>query len=284
MRGNIPQFEMKAPKTLSEVLQQLSAEPGVWRPFAGGTDLMVLLEAGHLKHTRYLNLWGLKELEKIEVSQDVVSLGAGVTYTDILHHPVLSQEFPNLGAAARETGAIAIQNRGTLGGNIANASPAADTPPSLLVYGAELELISSRGTRRIPYSGFHTGYKTTQLAPDELIYRVILPRKTQGFEHYYRKVGTRKAQAISKVCFSGVIQKNAGSLQEVRIALGSVAATPVRAPKTEAFLKGRRLDAALIAGAQAELAREISPIDDIRSNREYRMQVAKNLLAEFLSR
>lgn len=284
MRGNVPQFEMVAPHTLDEVLARLSAEPGVWKPFAGGTDLMVLLEAGHLGHRKYLSLWGLSGLDRIEVSETQVAIGALATYTDVLASPVLAAEFPNLGAAARETGAIAIQNRGTIGGNIANASPAADTPPSLLVYDAGLELISSRGLRVLPYAEFHLGYKKIQLRPDEIIHRVLLPRTTAGLSHYYRKVGTRKAQAISKVCFSGVIRRHADRIVEARIGLGSVSATPLRPRKTEALLAGKKIDSSLIAAAQAELAREISPIDDIRSDREYRLQVAKNLLGEFLSR
>ena len=282
MRGNIPQFDLLAPKTLDEVLSRLQSEPGVWRPFAGGTDLMVVLEAGHLKHTRYLSLWGIPGLSEIQVSDSEVRIGALATYTDVLEHPVLAKEFPNLGAAARETGAIAIQNRGTVGGNIANASPAADTPPSLLIYEASLELLSKSGTRVVPYLEFHTGYKTTVMRADEIIRSVILPRTTQGLTHYYRKVGTRRAQAISKVCFSGVIQKKGDQILDLRMGLGSVAATPVRAQKTEAFLRGKRLESQLVSGAQAVLAQEITPIDDIRSNREYRLQVAKNLLAEFL--
>jgi len=283
MRGNIPQFEMIAPKTLSEALSRLKSEPGVWRPFAGGTDLMVVLEAGQLVHRRYMSLWGLSGLNHIEVSKDQVSIGALATYSDLIADPVIAAEFPNLVSAARETGAIAIQNRGTIGGNIANGSPAADTPPSLLVYGASLELISTSGVRTVPYSEFHTGYKKNILRPDELIHRVLIPRTSGGFRHYYRKVGTRKAQAISKVCFAGVIRTEGARILEARMALGSVAATPVRATATEALLRGREVSTALVAEAQASLSREISPIDDIRSNREYRLKVAANLLSEFLS-
>lgn len=282
MRGNIPQYEMIAPRTLHEALQKLKAEPGLWRPFAGGTDLMVLLEAGHLPHRKYVSLWGLRELSGIEVAPDAISIGALATYTDLAEHPLIRSEFPNIAAAARETGAWAIQNRGTLGGNIANASPAADTPPSLLVYEASLELLSTRGTRVLPYADFHLGYKKTALSSDEIIGRVILPRTGANAVHYYRKVGTRKAQAISKVCFSGWLQKNGSAVTDLRIGLGSVAAVPLRARKTEAVLRGKTLDSALLASARAALAGEITPIDDIRSTAEYRLRVAQNLLGEFL--
>src|SRR6185503_14091044 len=188
---------------------------------------------------------------------------------------------------AAETGGIATQNRGTIGGNIANASPAADTPPVLLVYDAELELLSASGTRRVPYAAFHRGYKQVDLAPGELIARVILPPLAVGRvfrpAEYYRKVGTRRAQAISKVCFAGTIHLDAGVVQDVRIAVGSVAPTVVRATKTEAALRGRPLDEATIAAAERALLAEIAPIDDIRSTARYRARVAGNLLREFIT-
>src|SRR5437870_6117561 len=165
---------------------------------------MVLLEAGKLPHKNYLNIWNLSELRGIEVSDAYVSLGALTTYTEVHNHEILRAEFPMLCQAAKETGGIAIQNRGTLGGNIVNASPAADSPPALLAYDAELELVSKQGQRRIRYSSFHTGYKQMDIQPDELLRAIRLPRTKASLTHYYRKVGTRKAQAISKTCFAGV--------------------------------------------------------------------------------
>jgi CO/xanthine dehydrogenase FAD-binding subunit len=178
---------------------------------------------------------------------------------------------------------VANQNRGTIAGNIANGSPAADTPPPLLAYDAELELVSRRGSRRVAYEHFHTGYKQMDLAPDELIRSIRLPRSRQRRHQFYRKVGTRRAQAISKVCFAGVLTLADGTVEEVRIALGSVAPTVVRARKAEAALRGRRLEAGTSASAREALVREIAPIDDLRSTARYRLQVAGNLLEEFLS-
>ena len=189
--------------------------------------------------------------------------------------------------AARETGGLATQNRGTIGGNIANASPAADTPPVLLVYDAELELVSSGGTRRVPYAAFHRGYKKMDLAPGELIARIHLPSRRylgEGGVDYYRKVGTRRAQAISKVCFAGSILMDGGVVTDVRIALGSVAPTVVRATGAEQALRGRRLAEDTIAAASQALLSVISPIDDIRSTAHYRARVAANLLREFLQK
>ena len=176
MRGNIPSYALLSPGKLGEALSLLASEPGVWQPFAGGTDLMVLLESGKLSHKNYLNIWNLAELRGITATTDHLTLGALTTYTEVQANPILREEFPMLCQAASETGGLAIQNRGTLGGNIANASPAADSPPALLAYNAELELLSVRGSRWVPYQTFHTGYKKMIMEPDELLARVRLPR------------------------------------------------------------------------------------------------------------
>ncbi|HEY0321992.1 MAG TPA: xanthine dehydrogenase family protein subunit M [Pyrinomonadaceae bacterium] len=282
MRAYLPAYELKTPATLDEALQLLAQEPGVWKPFAGGTDLMVLMEAGKLAHRKFFSIWYLEELRGIEETPEHITLGALTTYTELQANATMQREFPMLCQAASETGAIAIQNRGTLGGNIANASPAADSPPALIAYDAELELISANGTSSVAYKDFHTGYKQMQMQPVELIKAVRLPRTKEPRHHYYRKVGTRRAQAISKVCFAGVAQLSEGYIEDTRIVLGSVAPTVVRCHRTEAALRGQRIEAGTIAKAGTELAVEISPIDDLRSTRDYRLRVALNLLEDFL--
>ncbi len=281
MRSYVPRYEMEAPHDLAAALERMAREPGAWKPFAGGTDLMVLLEAGKLPHHKFVNIWGLAELRGIEVSPAHVTLGALTTYTELRRHEIITHEFPLLCQAAAETGSIATQNRGTLGGNIANASPAADSPPALFVYDAELELVSASSARWVPYHGFWSGYKQMDLRSGELIRRIRLPREKSGWKQYYRKVGTRRAQAISKVCFAGVARVDAGRIVDVRIALGSVAPTVFRAVETEKTLRGETLSSAILHTAQEVLAREIAPIDDMRSTSRYRRRVAQNLLAEF---
>lgn len=282
MRSYLPAYDLATPRDLSDVLHRIAREPGVWKPFAGGTDLMVLLEAGKLAHKKFVSIWRLPELRGIETAPDHVTLGALTTYTDVRRHATLAAEFPLLARAAAETGSIATQNRGTLGGNIANASPAADSPPALLAYDAELEIVSARGARWSRYDGFHSGYKKMDLRHDELIRRIRLPRPRQAWKHYYRKVGTRRAQAISKVCFAAAALVDAGRVTDVRIALGSVAPAVVRAAETEKLLRGERLSPAVLRAGQEVLAREIAPIDDMRSTAIYRRRVAQNLLAEFV--
>lgn len=284
MRAYLPEYELVVPRTLDEALALLRDEPGVWRPFAGGTDLMVLLEAGRLEQRRFFSIAHLGELRGVGESGEFVTLGALTTYTDVRRSEVVAREFPMLADAARETGGVAIQNRGTVGGNIANASPAADTPPALLAYGAEVELVSASGSRTVDYSEFHTGYRQTVMRADELIARVRLRRPRAGARHFYRKVGTRRAQAISKVCFAALAEVGeGGALEEVRIALGSVAPTVVRCRETEGLLRGRAPDGELSKQAPDALARDVAPIDDVRSTARYRLRVAQNLLAEFLS-
>ncbi len=282
MRAFLPAYELRAPASFQTALELLAREPGIWKPLAGGTDVMVLFEAGKLPHRKFLSIWKMPELRGIKVSPAHVTLGALTTYTEVQAHPVLQKEFPLLCSAAAETGGIATQNRGTLAGNIANASPAADSPPALLIYDAELELVSAGGSRWVPYHGFHTGYKQMLLRPDELIRRIRLSRRKDAWRQYYRKVGTRKAQAISKVCFAGAALVAGDEVRDVRIALGSVAPIVLRCTQTEAALKNRRLSAATPEAARDALAREIAPIDDMRSSAAYRLRVAQNLLAEFI--
>src|SRR5262249_45936503 len=272
------------------------SHPGA-RLFAGGTDLMVVLEAGQLPPGRYVDLQHCPELLGIEHDSAGVAIRALTTHTQVRHphgpagrHPLLPLPAAATRGAGAETGGVATQNRGTIGGNIANASPAADTPPALLVYDAELELMSARATRRVRYETFHLGYKKMDLQPGELIARVHLPPRpavrqkadAESWRDYYRKVGPRRAQAISKVCLAASIQLEQGTVKDVRIALGSVAPTVIRAFCTEDALRGRPLDGPTIAAAEQMLASEIAPIDDVRSTARYRTRVAVNLLREFL--
>jgi CO/xanthine dehydrogenase FAD-binding subunit len=287
MRAYVPNYQLISPANLSEALAVLARDEGAWKPFAGGTDLMVLLEAGKLPHKNYLNIWNLPELRGIEVTDAHVTLGALTTYTEVRENETLREEFPMLCQAASETGGLAIQNRGTIGGNIVNASPAADSPPALLAYDAELEFVSAKGSRTIPYHSFHTGYKQMNIRPDELLRSIRLPRSTNESRHYYRKVGTRKAQAISKVCFAAVARMRAdqiGDVQiaDVRIALGSVAPIPIRCVQTEGALRNKRINVETLATAKAALTTEIAPIDDLRSTRDYRLRVSLNLLEDFV--
>jgi CO/xanthine dehydrogenase FAD-binding subunit len=282
MRSDPRDYQLVAPGNLLAAVSIMAKEPGAWLPIAGGTDVMVLYAAGKLPARKLLSIWNLPELRGIEVLPGEIRIGAGCTYTELREHEVVAREFPLLSRAASWTGGIANQNRGTIGGNIVNASPAADSLPALLAYEAELILISIRGERRIPYAGFHTGYKTMKLATDELVRAVCLPRQFSEYLQHARKVGARSAQAIAKVCIAALGRAVEHRVDDLRIALGSVAPVPLRLLKTETAVKGKNIDSSLVMLARETAASEIRPIDDIRSTARYRSQVASNLVEEFL--
>jgi len=284
MRADPREYELVAPDSLRAVAALLANEPGQWTPIAGGTDVMVLYAAGKLSARRLVSVWNLQELRRIEVMPAEVRIGAGCTYSDLQKHEIILREFPMLASAASWTGGVANQNRGTLGGNIANASPAADSLPALLAYEAELELFSVRGVRRVPYTEFHFGYKKHALAPDELIRNICLPRKTAGYISYCRKVGARNAQAIAKVCIAALGRVANGVIEDVRIGMGSVAPVPLRLKETERVVLGKKAELALVEQARRTVVQQIQPIDDIRSTARYREAVAENLVAEFVEK
>ena len=287
MRSRPSEYELVVPGTLPAVLSLLNREPGAWLPIAGGTDVMVQYGAGKLSARKLVSIWNLRELRHIEVSPAEIQIGAGCTFTELREHTIINAEFPLLSSAARWTGGIANQNRGTLGGNIVNASPAADSLPALLAYEAELILVSARGERRVPYTTFHTAYRKTKLAPDELVLSICLPRQFSAYHHHTRKVGARNAQAISKVCIAALARITNGEVEvkvnDIRIAMGSIAPIPLRLTETERIIRGKSIDAKLILSAKSAAAAEVRPIDDIRSTARYRAAVAGNLVAEFLS-
>lgn len=280
MRSNASEFDLIAPGSLDAVLSAMSEE--ALTPIAGGTELMVALGAGRLPKRRYVNLHGIGDLRFIDASDPaVLRIGSGTTFTDLRTSDVIEREFRMIARAASWTGSIANQNRGTIGGNIANASPAADTPPALLAYAAEIELISARGVRTLPYTAFHLGYKKTALAADELIYAVRLPRSEAYHRLYIRKVGTRNAQAISKVAIAAVARMKGSQVEMVRVGAASLGDRPMRLYAAEEAMLGERIDAALMKRVRDALAKEAAPIDDIRSTAKYRVAVAQNLLAMF---
>lgn len=284
MRGNADAHQMIAPGSLEAVLSLMADEPGEWMPFAGGTELMVMHSVGRLRAKKLISLGNLRELSFLRDEAEWFAIGAGTTFREMRACAGIATEFPLLAESAGWIGTIANQSRATIGGNIVNGSPAADSPPALLVYDAEIEMISSRGSRRVPYTEFHTGYKENVLAKDELLFAVHLPKRFAGYKQYLRKVGTRKALAISKVAMAAIAHVESGVMRDVRVAAASLAPYPARMLKTEAALEGARLNDATIAAAREALLCEALPIDDIRSTAEYRRTVAANLVKESLQK
>jgi len=268
MKSPVAEMTMLTPKDLEEALRLLS-DQGPLVPLAGCTDLYVALNFGTLQERRFLNLWPLAELHQISEEGGTLRIGALATYTQIIRDPRVGERIPMLAAASREVGGVQIQNRGTLGGNVANGSPAGDTLPVLAAAEAVVVLQSRGGLRRVNINQFYTGYRQSVRRPEELIVAIEIG-PLEG-RQWFRKVGTRAAQAISKVVMAAI------RAPRPRIALGSVAPTVVRLPKTEALLAA----GGSIADAQRALTEEISPIDDLRSSAAYRKRVSANLLARF---
>jgi len=282
MRGNPQAHELIAPGSLAAVLELLADEPGQWTPIAGGTELMVAHAAGRLEARKLVSLWGIRDLRFIETKHESFAIGAGSTFSDLRAHAELAAELPLLAKSASWIGAIANQSRATLGGNLVNGSPAADSSPALLAYDAEVELICARGTRRISYDKFHTGYKRNVLAPNELLFAIHLPRRFERHRQYLRKVGTRRAMAIAKVALGATALVADGIVTEIRLAAASLAPFPTRLYRAEAAVLGRAVRLDTIQAATSALIAEARPIDDIRSTAEYRRRVGANLLEEFL--
>lgn len=271
----------ESPTRLEAAYALLADASGVpWRPLAGGTDLMVRMtgEIGEPPE-RVLDIWALDELRGITLSADALVIGALTTYTELRHSEVVAESAPALAEAAATIGAAQIQNRGTIGGNVVNASPAGDTLPVLLALGAEMVLGSANGERTVPADDFWPSYRATARRDDELLVRIRIPLVT-GRQVRFRKIGTRRAQAISKVVMALAWRSATadGPWTDVRLALGSVAATTVRAPATESTLEGARPTRETADAAVEALSAELEPIDDVRSTADYRRLVAGRVL------
>lgn len=282
MRGDSATMELLRPADAAEALALYADRPRAL-PLAGGTDVMVLWNMGLLNGRAVLDLSRLGEWARIRVSTEAARLGALVTHAQIQEHPIVSKRFPLLARACATIGAAQIQNRGTIGGNLANASPAGDTFPALVVYEAVVLVASAGGRRRVPIGELFAGVKKTTLAPGELIEAVELPYLAKPARGFFRKIGTRAAQAISKTVGAGLLWTTKGKIAECRLAFGSVAPTVRRLATVEAFVRGKRLSSDLARQAAALVAEDISPIDDVRSTRRYRLAVTANLVREFLA-
>jgi xanthine dehydrogenase small subunit len=272
--------EYARPRDLDEALALRAAHPD-WTVMAGCTDLMV--NANHKPAPPgIIDLWRLPGLHAIAASAAGVTIGAGATWLEVQRHETIATTFAPLAAAAREIGALQIQARATLGGNVGTSSPVGDSLPVLLALDAEIELASVRGRRRVAYRDYCTGYRKTLLAPDELIISAYLPTPDARTHVTWKKVGTRRAQSISKVMGSAAIELDAGVVRSARVALGAVADRPIRIAAVEAAVRGLSpLDAA--AAARAAMRGAITPIDDVRSTAAYRLDVAANLVARFFA-
>lgn len=273
---------VQSPATLAEAYALLSERGRSIKVIAGGTDLMVLMNAHMLDAAEFLDIWRLNELRGITDEDDVLRVGGLATYTQLIGSELIQRHVPALIDASRTIGAIQIQNRGTIGGNIVNASPAGDSLPVLAAYDVEMEIGSARGTRQVAFNEFYTGYRRTTLEPDELVLAVRIPKLKEGERDFFWKVGTRRAQAISKTVLAAKAKMSGQTIEAISIGVGSVAPTVIRASQTEGLLTGATLTPALVEEARRLIAQEIAPITDLRSTEHYRRTVTANVLVKFL--
>jgi CO/xanthine dehydrogenase FAD-binding subunit len=272
------------PESLEEALSILARPGSPPTILAGGTDVMVWVQSGRFVPTSVLDIWKIRgECSGINTADDHIAIGSLATYQEIIQSPVVQEFLPLLNEASREVGAAQIQNRGTLGGNIGGSSPAGDTLPVLLAYDATIVLVSQSGRREVPYNRFCLGYRKTAQRQDELIAEIKFPKPGNGrFEKWY-KVGTRLAQAISKVMVAGIGEvDHEGRVSFLRIAAGSVGPVPLLLEEVIRQAVGNRIDEGCIESAKKAVIVDISPIDDVRSTAFYRAQVTQNLVVRFL--
>jgi CO/xanthine dehydrogenase FAD-binding subunit len=260
-----------APRRLAEACALLAADPGLV-PVAGATDLMVWPEARRLAVQRVLDLGRLAELRGLAETASGLEVGAATTFAELAAAALVRERFPALAAAAATIGGWQIQNRATLGGNLVNASPAGDSLPVLLALEATVVCAGAHGEREVPADEFFVAYRRTALAAGELVARVRLPWPAAGTRQAFRKVGTRQAQAISKVVVAMAVRGGEGRVERLRLAAGSVAPVPVRLAAAEAAAEGLSWEVGARAAGTAAAA-AVAPIDDVRSSAAYRREV-----------
>lgn len=271
-----------SPTSLDEAYGLLAQHGSRAKIIAGGTDLMVLMNGRLLDTKEFIDIWRLNELRGITDEGETIRIGALTTFTQLIKSSLIQLHIPALVEASRTIGAIQIQNRGTIGGNVVNASPAGDSLPVLAAFEAEVEIGSIRGVRRVGFNHFYTGYRKTEMEPDEVVLAVRSRKLKPNERSFFFKVGTRRAQAISKIVMAVNVGTTDGVINSISIGLGSVAPTVIRAVQTESLLTTKTLDATIIEQARRTISQEVAPITDVRSTEHYRRRVTGNVLAKIL--
>jgi carbon-monoxide dehydrogenase medium subunit len=278
----MPEFEYVKARSLAEALELLDKLEGA-KPLAGGTDLLVDVKIGRLKLRYVVDIGGLKELKYLRDTGESLEIGALTTIQEILDSPLVERKARLLWLAAREFAYWQVRNMATIGGNLCNASPAADMAPPLLVYEALLKIASSRGERLVPITEFFLGPRQTVLQKGELLVEVVVPyKKLEGAGFYYAKIGRRLGHDISVVAVAAAVKLEEGVVADARVALNSVAPRPIRAYSVEKALIGREPSVEVIEEVAELVERDISPISDVRAPAEYRLYMSKLLVREAL--
>lgn len=277
----LKKFEFFSPNSLKEVLQLMRKDGDKLKVIAGGTDLLVQMKDKLIAPEKVVNLLNVPELSGMNKNGKGLRVGALTKHADLESAPEVKEGWGILADAAHKVGSPQIRNLGTMGGNLCNASPAADTAPALLVLEAEAILVSQRGKRRIPLESFFTGPGMTVMEKDEILQEIFIPEVPANSLGAYLKLGRRKSLDLALVSVAVLLTVDCGSgiCQRARVALGAVSPMPMRAKETEKFLEGKELKESLIREAGEVAQKECRPISDIRATAEYRREMVK-VLAE----
>jgi CO/xanthine dehydrogenase FAD-binding subunit len=271
-------FEYLEPKTKAEACRMLEDRAGRARVLAGGTDLMIQMEAGRHCPEAVLFLGRLPELREIRFDpRDGCTISAMATLREIELHPAVQERYPVLARGAAEVGSVQIRNLATLGGNMCNASPSADTSPSLLALDAEVRILGPKAERSVPIHEFWTGPGRTVLEPGEIVTAVHLPVPHANTRSFYYKLAVRKAMDLAMVGIAVTVAPRNGSFDQVRIALSAVAPTALRATDAEALVTGQRVTDDAIQQAAQKAMEAVRPISDQRASADYRREMVRTL-------
>ncbi|HEY5639203.1 MAG TPA: xanthine dehydrogenase family protein subunit M [Dehalococcoidia bacterium] len=280
-------FEYKAPETIDEAVSLLEAAGGSARPLAGGTDLVVQLKE---RATRFpypetiVSLDRVAELRGVEFSEaEGLRIGAGATMTDVAGHPAIRERYAALAEGAGVVGSLQTMNMATIGGNVCNAAPSADTAPPLLIYEAESVIVGPKGRRTLPIAEFFRGPGETALAADELLAELRLPAPPAGTGAVYQRNTPRKQMDIAVVGVGVALTLSGDKIDRARVALGAVAPTPLRSAAAESALEGQPANGETFARAAEAAAGDSSPISDIRASAEYRRHLVKVMTVRLLA-
>jgi CO/xanthine dehydrogenase FAD-binding subunit len=281
----IKPFEYFQPSTLEELLPLVEKFGSEGKIMAGGTDLVVQLKTREVPPLKYVfDIENIEGLHYIRDEGETLRIGPTVKLRTLKTSPLIRKKTFILAEAVRSLATPQIRTMGTIGGNLCNASPGADTAPPLLSLGARVKILSTKGERIVPIENFFASVKRTALRSSELLTEIIVPCQPDGYGGAFMKVGRRVGHDISVANVAVVVKLTKDCVEDVRIALGSVAPTPMRAIETEAFLKGKEYSQENITRAAEIASTEIKPISDIRASAEYRREVVKSLIEMAIQR
>ena len=278
----LPRFDLQQPKGLREALELLAKPGDPVSPLAGGTNLIPDLRNGREAKRRFMSIARLDELRYVRSVKRTIEIGGGATVNDLLRADDIAKHAPALHASAKAFAGHMVRSAATVAGNICYGSPSADLLPPLLILDAEATIESAGKSRKLPVGQLNVGYKKTALATGELLTGIVWAKPAKGTRQHFYKIGMRKGDAISVANAAVSLKLDGQTSSHVRIALGSVAATVIRASEAEAFLEGREIDEAAIEKAADLAAAAAKPIDDLRASKDYRLHVTHVLVKRLL--